>query len=99
MRYTKAYNSFGGHSAYDTKYTYPGDYLVFCDKSGFPVPASQTRKEWNGMRVRIEDWDRRQPQDFVDVPIDSQAAPDPRPEGNPEFIDENPYRTIEDVIG
>lgn len=59
-----------------------GDYIVYCDVSGLPTPFSQTKLQWDGLRVRKEFWTRRQPQDFP-APIRPERAPiDPRPEGN-----------------
>lgn len=56
-----------------------GDFNRICDRSGFKVKASDTRKEWNGLIVRKEDWEPRQPQDFVRGRPDRQTVPDARP--------------------
>ena len=63
-----------------------GDYNVICDRSGFKVKASQTRKEWNNLRVRKDLWEPRQPQDFVRTRPDRQTVPDPRTEGENVFL-------------
>ena len=56
-----------------------GSHNVICDRSGFKIKAGQTRLEWNGSRVRLEDWERRHPQDFLRAVPDHQAVDDPRP--------------------
>ncbi len=56
------------------------DHNVICDRTGFKVKASQTRKEWNGLLVRVEDWEERHPQDFVRSIREKQFVDDPRPE-------------------
>lgn len=71
-----------------TRYRH-GDHNVICDQSGFKVKASQTMKRWDGMRVRITDWEPRHPQDFVKGKRDRQAVSDPRPEGTDTFLTEN----------
>lgn len=63
-----------------------GDYNVICDRTGFKVKASQTRREWNGLRVMNSVWDPRHPQDFVSSKADHQAVPDPRGEGANVFL-------------
>ena len=66
-----------------------GDHNVICDRSGFKVKASQTRMEWNGLRVRIEDWEPRHPQDFVRGRADRQTVADARPEPTDVFLETN----------
>jgi len=58
-----------------------GSFNQICDRTGFKVKASETRKEWNGLRVRKQDWESRQPQDKIRMYPDNQSVPDPRPEG------------------
>ena len=99
MAYTKSYRRFGSDGIGNANYNREGDYLVFCDISGFPTPASQTKKQWDGLRVRDVFWSRRQPQDFVIARGDRQAVPDPRPEQPSITIDENNDGSIEDVLG
>ena len=64
----------------------PGDYNVICDRCGAKVKASQTAKEWNGLRVCRRHWEPRHPQDFVRGRADRQAVPDARPEGTDMFL-------------
>lgn len=67
----------------------PGDHYVLCDRSGFKVLASQTLKEWNGLIVRKEDYEERQPQDFVRGRKDKQSVDDPRSEASDTFLETN----------
>lgn len=57
-----------------------GDHLVRCDRTGFTVYASETAKEWNGLRVRHESWEPRHPQEFVRGVHDRQGVDDARPQ-------------------
>lgn len=63
-----------------------GDHLVVCDRTGFTRYASQTRKEWNGLRTWKRAWFPRQPQDLVKGLKDDMYVEDPRPRGITEFI-------------
>jgi len=58
----------------------PGDPWIICDRCGFAIRMSASRKTWEGLRVCPEDWEPRQPQDFVRGRIDQQAIIDGRPE-------------------
>ena len=58
----------------------PGDHLVECDRTGFTVYASQSKKEWTGHIVRDQSWEPRHPQDFVRGIGDKQSVYDPRPQ-------------------
>jgi hypothetical protein len=62
-----------------------GDHLVVCDRTGFTRYASQTRKEWNGLRTWTRAWFPRQPQDLVRGLKDDLFVEDPRPRGVSEF--------------
>ena len=68
----------------------PGDPWIICDRCGFAVRMSQSRKTWDGLRVCPEDWEPRQPQDFVRGRIDKQAVYDGRPEPADSFLPQ-PY--------
>jgi len=56
-----------------------GDYKAVCDRTGFRVYASECRMQWNGLFVRKESWEIRQPQDFIKSKKDNQTVPIPRP--------------------
>lgn len=71
------------------EYYKPGDYWVIDDISGFKIRASESVKQWNGLRVH-RDWaEQRNPQDFVRAVIDQQRVPDPRPEAPDRFLEPN----------
>lgn len=57
----------------------PGDWFVRCDRTGFKVPASETRREWNGQIVWEGVYEPRHPQDFVRGVRDDQTVPFARP--------------------
>jgi hypothetical protein len=57
----------------------PGDPWCYCDRTGMKVRMSQTRKEWNGLRVWVGVWEPRHPQDFVRGRKDDVSVPDARP--------------------
>ena len=63
-----------------------GDHNMICDRTGFKIKASQSKKEWNALRVRKESWEARQPQDKVRGVYDNQSVFDPRPESPDVFI-------------
>lgn len=63
-----------------------GDYLVQCDRTGFTRWASETRKEWNGLRVWDRVYEERNAQDFIRGLPDDMSVPDARPEGTAQFI-------------
>ncbi len=66
-----------------------GDANAICDRSGFKVKKSTTRKEWNGLIVRDKDWEERHPQDYVRGREDRQSVPEPRPEAANYFLTVN----------
>lgn len=66
-----------------------GDYWVICDRSGFKVPASETKKEWNGLRVWRKFYEPRHPQDLLRGKKDDQTVPEPRTEAPDVFLATN----------
>lgn len=66
-----------------------GDFNVICDRTGFKVKASDTRIEWNGLRVRKESYEPRHPQDFVRGRRDDQSVDNPRSEATDGFAGVN----------
>lgn len=56
-----------------------GGFWRIDDRDGSRQRNYDTRKEWNGAIVSVQDWEARQPQDFVKGKLDKQAVPDPRP--------------------
>lgn len=50
---------------------------------------SQTRKEWNGLRVWVGVYEPRQPQDYVRGRKDDMRVPDARPRQPDVFLTTN----------
>lgn len=59
-------------------YYKPGAFNRICDRTGFKVKSTDTRKEWTNAIVRSESWEERHPQDFVRGKKDNQSVPDAR---------------------
>jgi hypothetical protein len=55
--------------------------LGICDRCGFQYPLSQLRKEWNGLKVCVEEcYEEKHPQLFpIHITTDPEALRDPRP--------------------
>jgi len=60
-------------------YYKPGSFYRICDRTGFATRAERTQREWQGLIVRREVFEPRQPQDFVRGVSDIQTVPYPRP--------------------
>ena len=73
---------------YNTVYR-PGDYNVICQRTGYKIKASDSRKEWNGLVVRSGSWEPRHPIDFLRSFADHQAVTDARPEAEDNFLTTN----------
>lgn len=65
-----------------------GDWNVICDRSGFKCKRSECKRTWDGLVVKNEFWESRQPQDFVRGRVDKIAVPprEARSESTDEFI-------------
>ncbi len=59
---------------------------VICDRTGFERHIEDCRYEWTGALVMKEEWEPRQPQDFVRGVPDGRPVKDIRPDSKPEFI-------------
>lgn len=59
--------------------TREGDTLKICDQSGFAVPASRTRKQWDGLIVDRKYFDEKHPQLTIRARRDDFSIPDARP--------------------
>jgi hypothetical protein len=71
--------------AYTPRYDH-GDWIADCDLCGRKYKASQLIKRWDGLMCCEDDWEIRQPQDFVRGVADTQIAPWLRPEPQDQFI-------------
>jgi hypothetical protein len=63
-----------------------GDWNAICDVCGRQMKASALRQRWDGLKTCQEDWEPRQPQDFVRGVADYQAPPFTRPEQSNNFL-------------
>lgn len=59
--------------------TRPGDFLRICDQSGFAIPASRTRKQWDNLIVDRKYFDAKHPQLTIRARRDDFSLQDPRP--------------------
>ena len=72
---------------------FPDNYLI-CDRSGFKIPVSEgLRETWDGLKVRSESWEKRQPLDFVRGRPESNQKGSPRPEPDDVFLTTNEVST------
>lgn len=63
-----------------------GDWIAMCDVCGRKYKASVLKKRWDGLMCCEDDWEIRQPQDFVRGIPDTQIAPWLRSEPSNSFI-------------
>ena len=63
-----------------------GDWIADCDVCGRKYKASELTQRWDGLMCCDDDWEIRQPQDFVRGVPDTQIAPWLRPEPADQFI-------------
>lgn len=71
------------------KFYKPGSFYRICDRTGFATRAERTSREWQGLFVRREVFEPRQPQDFVKGVNDIQTVPFPRPRQTDVFVGPN----------
>lgn len=64
-----------------------GDNLVICDRCGFVLYASESKKTWDGLIVCPDDWEPRHPQDFLRGIKDDQSVRVSRPRPTDIFIE------------
>mgnify|MGYP003342889622 CR=1 FL=1 len=63
-----------------------GDWIAMCDVCGRKYKASVLKKRWDGLMCCDDDWEIRQPQDFVRGIPDTQIAPWLRSEATNNFV-------------
>ena len=63
-----------------------GNWKADCDVCGRTYKASELQKRWDGLMCCHQDWEIRQPQDFVRGVADTQIAPWTRPEPTDSFV-------------
>lgn len=60
-------------------YYVPGSWNVICDSCGRKIKASEAKQRWDGLIVCPDDFEMRQPQDFVKARADKITVPFTRP--------------------
>lgn len=63
-----------------------GDWLAICDSCGRKFYASELRRRWDGYMVCDDDFEERQPQDFVRAVPDHQRVAWTRSEPSDVFV-------------
>ena len=63
-----------------------GDWDAICDSCGRKFKASKLKQRWDGLMVCPQDWEIRQPQDFVRGVPDPQLVPWVRDEATDSFV-------------
>ena len=56
-----------------------GEWNVICDVCSKKIKANEAKHRWDGLIVCPDDWEQRQPQDFVKAKIDKIIVPFARP--------------------
>jgi hypothetical protein len=76
----------------------PGSWNVICDRTGRKYKRSQCETQWDGLIVRKESWEARQPQDLLRAFPDHQAVPagEANPPGDDYFLSDNEV-TVDDL--
>ena len=64
----------------------PGSYNQICDRTGFKIKDTWSRREWTGSTVRTQSWEERHPQDLIRSIPDRQDVEDPNPEAADNFL-------------
>lgn len=59
-----------------------GEFNLYCDVCAKKIKAHESRLRWDGLRVCTDDWEERQPQDFVRARQDKISIPFSRPVEN-----------------
>ena len=73
-----------------------GDWNVLCDSCGRKYKASELTQRWDGLMCCDDDWEIRQPQDFVRRVPDIQIAPSLRPEPADSFVPVTTFQRMTD---
>ena len=76
-----------------------GSWLVICDVCGMKYHSDDLKKRWDGLMTCRQDWNIRQPQDFVRGIPDPQAVPWSRPDTQPQFVSNPVTMAITDFFG
>ena len=71
--------------SYYAKYD-SGDWEAICDVCGRKYKASRLKQRWDGLMCCPQDWEIRQPQDFVRGVPDPQLVPWVRDEAQDQYV-------------
>jgi len=63
-----------------------GEWSTICDVCGRKFRNQDLRQRWDGLKTCSDDWETRQPQDFVRGVADYQAPVWTRPEASDQFV-------------
>ena len=74
-----------------------GNWNAICDVCGREYKSTDLRKRWDNLWVCFQDYEERQPQDFVRGVADTQAVPWARPEGADTFVPINYTTSINET--
>jgi len=56
-----------------------GSWNIYCDVCNKKIKSGEAKQRWDGFIVCPEDWEPRQPQDFVKARVDKISVPFARP--------------------
>lgn len=76
-----------------------GQYNVICDICGFKFKNVELKKDWRGLMVCKDDFELRNPQDFIRVKPERVAPPWVRPRPGDVFIEVCTIVTSQGVAG
>lgn len=62
-----------------------GDWWITCDSCGKKLKASESKKRWDGFQVCPDDWEERQPLDFIRARMDKISVSFQRPLYTPPY--------------
>lgn len=65
----------------------PGKWNSICDRCGFKFKNTSLKKDWQGLMVCEQDWETRQPLDFLKVRGERLTLPWTRDDPTPNYIE------------
>lgn len=80
---------FGSKNRGNANFLRQGSNNVIDDRSGFKQKVENCKTEWNGFFVAFDEWEERQPLDFLEGFPDDQSPKFSRPETTDVFITTN----------
>ena len=80
-------------------YWEPKGWNMLCQVCGFKYKNVDMKERWDGVWCCPEDWELRQPQDFVRGVADPMAVPYTAPEPPVQYLGPTPTPTVDIVVG